>query len=80
MPKKIPLTWQFIVECIYRTTASKKDAFYCEGLRKGIYHLLICRGEKRCIVSFSEEELLGYGTKEWNDRVWMKIKEELIQR
>lgn len=80
MPKKIILTRQFIVDCVYGMTASKIYAFHCEWLRKGIYRLLIYRGEKRFIVSFSEEELLGYGTKEWNDRVWMKIKEELIQR
>jgi len=80
MPKKTVLARRFIINCVYRTTFYTIDAFHWEGPREGIYRLVIYRGKKRFIVTFSEDELLGYGTKGWNDRVWMKIKDALKQR
>ena len=80
MPKKILLAQLFIIDCLYKTTAYKLDAFHRKGPRDGIYRLVVYRDGRRFILSFSEEELLEYGTSGWFDRIREKIKEALKQR
>ncbi len=48
--------------------------------RDGIYRLVVYRDGRRFILSFSEEELLEYGSIGWFDRIREKIKEALKQR
>jgi hypothetical protein len=80
MPRKILLAQLFIIDCLYRTTAYKLDAFHWQGPRDGIYRVVFYRDGRRFILSFSEEELLGYGNSGWFDRIREKIKEALKQR
>lgn len=75
--KKILLAQQFIIDCVYRTTSYKLDAFHWKVSHEDIYQLVIYRKGRKFILTFSEEELLGYGTKGWHDRILMKIKEAL---
>ena len=79
MPKKILLAQLYIIDCLYKTTAYKLQAFHWEGPREGIYGLVFYREGKRFILSFSEEELLEYGRGEGFDRIREKIKDALKQ-
>lgn len=75
--KKILLAQQFILEWVYRITTFKLDAFQWKVVRDEIYQLIIYRNGMKSVLTFSEEELVGYGSKGWINRILMKIKDGL---